>query len=116
MQNFNFPRIKQTEVIDSFEGNKEHQEMLATERANELIVSRMIEMAKGSVAKEIKEEVERFEDGAESEDEAEREERTAVKSPSMMRMACNIMEVIRLREELIERIDETNVLTKIYLE
>jgi hypothetical protein len=31
VQNFNFPRITQTEVIDSFEGNKEHQEMLATE-------------------------------------------------------------------------------------
>jgi hypothetical protein len=76
----------------------------------------MIEMAKGSVAKEVKEEVERFEEGEESEDEAAREERTSVKSPSMMRMACNIMEVLRLREELIERIDETSVLTKIYLE
>lgn len=76
----------------------------------------MIEMAKGSVAKEVKEDIERFEDGEESEEDAVREERTTVKSPSMMRMACNIMEVLRLREELIERIDETNILTKVYLE
>ena len=33
----------------------------------------------------------------------------------MLRMACNMLEVIRLREELITRISECNELTKIYL-
>ena len=88
--------------------------MLATDQANELIVKRMIDMAKGSVAKILPPTVERFEDGSDSETEEDREKRTTVKSPPMMRMACNIMEVIRLREELIERINETNILAKIY--
>ena len=90
--------------------------MLATEQANELIVRRMIDMAKGSVAKIIAPTVDRFEDGSDSEDEEDREARTTVKAPPMMRMACNIMEVMRLREELIERINETNILAKIYEE
>lgn len=33
-----------------------------------------------------------------------------VRSPSMLRMACNILEVIRIREELISRISECNEL------
>lgn len=33
----------------------------------------------------------------------------------MMRMACNTLEVIRLREELIQRISECNELTKVYM-
>ena len=33
-----------------------------------------------------------------------------VRSPSMMKMACNILEVMRLREELIQRITECSVL------
>ena len=90
--------------------------MLATEQANELIVKRMIDMAKGSVAKIIAPTVERFDDGSDSENEEDREARTTVKAPSMMRMCCNILEVLRLREELIERINETNILAKIYEE
>ena len=33
-----------------------------------------------------------------------------VRSPSMLRMACNLMEVIRIREELIMRVSECNIL------
>ena len=73
-------------------------------------------MAKGSVAKIIAPTVDRFEDASDSENEEDREARTTVKSPAMMRMACNIMEVLRLREELIERVNETNILAKIYEE
>jgi hypothetical protein len=32
----------------------------------------------------------------------------------MLKMACNVMEAIRIREELIESIHETHVLGKIY--
>ena len=47
--------------------------MLATEEANELIVKRMIDMAKSSVAKIIAPtNVERFEDGSDSENEEDR--------------------------------------------
>ena len=29
----------------------------------------------------------------------------------MMRMACNVLEVVRIREELIQRISECSILT-----
>lgn len=32
----------------------------------------------------------------------------------MMKMFCNIIEVIRLREEIIMRMNECSILTKIY--
>ena len=38
-----------------------------------------------------------------------------VKCPSMLVMACNIMEVQRLREELISSIHECSILAKIYV-
>ena len=32
-----------------------------------------------------------------------------------MKMYCNTLEVLRLREELISRMSETSILTKVYL-
>jgi hypothetical protein len=40
----------------------------------------------------------KFGEGSDSEDDADRK---TVKAPSMMRMCCNLLEVLRLREELI---------------
>lgn len=40
--------------------------------------------------------------------------KSAVKGPSMMVMGCNLVEVIRLREEIIQRVYETDVLSVIY--
>jgi hypothetical protein len=37
-----------------------------------------------------------------------------VKTPSMLIMSCNLLEVLRLREELIQRIHETDILTMVY--
>ena len=37
-----------------------------------------------------------------------------VKSPSLMVMSCNLIEILRLREELIQRIHETDELSIIY--
>jgi len=48
---------------------------------------------------------------SESEDDADRK---TVKAPSMMRMCCNLLEVLRLREELIQRLHESAVLKHIY--
>lgn len=37
-----------------------------------------------------------------------------VKGPSKLRMSCNIVEVVRLREEVIQRIYETDILSCVY--
>ena len=37
-----------------------------------------------------------------------------MKSPAMMVMACNILEVVRLREDLIRVAHETDVLWSVY--
>ena len=34
--------------------------------------------------------------------------------PSCMLMSCNLLETLRLREEIIMRMHETNILTEIY--
>lgn len=41
-------------------------------------------------------------------------EKKEVKAPSMMLMSCNLVEVLRLREEIVLRMHETNILAKIY--
>jgi len=38
-------------------------------------------------------------------------EKREVKAPSMMLMSCNLLEVLRLREEIVLRMHETNILT-----
>lgn len=37
-----------------------------------------------------------------------------VKSPSLMMMSCNLIEALRLREEIIQKIYEADVLSIIY--
>jgi hypothetical protein len=37
-----------------------------------------------------------------------------VKSPSLMVMSCNLIEALRIREEIIQKIYETDVLSVIY--
>lgn len=58
----------------------------------------MIEMAKTSVARQMIVINEHFHEQSDSDEEGERR---TVKAPSMMRMCCNMLEVLRLREELI---------------
>jgi len=45
-----------------------------------------------------------------NDDEADKK----VESPSLMSMSCNLVEVLRLREEIIQKIYETDLLTIIY--
>lgn len=40
----------------------------------------------------------------------------SVNAPSMLIMACNMIEVLRLREELIMRVHETDILSQIYMQ
>ena len=68
-------------------------------------------MAKNSVARQLIVIQENFHDQSDSDNETER---MTVKSPSMMRMCCNMLEVLRLREELIQRMHETFILKEIY--
>ena len=76
----------------------------------------MIELAQNSAARQLLNKSDKVQDSLEYDDDFEHvsEDDKVVRSPSMMRMACNLMEVIRLREELILRISECETLTKIY--
>lgn len=45
----------------------------------------------------------------------EKVEKKEVKIPSLMLMSCNLLETLRLREEIILRMHETNILSEIYM-
>ena len=63
----------------------------------------MIDLAKSSASRQLLNKHDKIHEQNEYDDDYEQvsiEDKT-VRSPSMMRMACNMMEVIRLREELI---------------
>lgn len=38
-----------------------------------------------------------------------------INPPSMMIMSCNMLEVLRLREEIIQRVHETDLLSIVYM-
>lgn len=44
----------------------------------------------------------------------EQEKSNHLPTPSLLTMSCNLVEVLRLREELISRIHETDLLSIIY--
>lgn len=46
--------------------------------------------------------------------ESDNEEEKQMPSPSLMIMSCNLVEALRLREEIIQKIHETDVLSTIY--
>ena len=118
VKNYNFPRINVSEVRASLEQNRDLISMYGQSDANDQIVRRMIDLAKESCARQLldkRDVVEAQCDDDDDEAEASGEHDKTVRSPSMMRMACNTLEVIRLREELIQRISECNELTKVYM-
>ena len=117
VKNYNFPRINVSEVRASLERNKDLVSLYGKESANDQIVRRMIDLAKESCARQLLEKRDVVEAQCEDDDDdksEEREDDKTVRSPSMLRMACNTLEVIRIREELIQRISECNELTAIY--
>ena len=72
--------------------------------ANQKIVARMIELAKESHARQLLDKRDKIEISCDDDDDEEvfdKEKDKVVRSPSIMRMACNTLEVLRLREELI---------------
>jgi polyribonucleotide nucleotidyltransferase len=72
----------------------------------------MIGLAKVSISRKYGEELEEVpEIGKKDEEE---DEKDVIKSPSMMTLACNTVEALRLREELIQIVHETAVLSEIY--
>ena len=46
--------------------------------------------------------------------ESEGEEGPDINPPSLMIMSCNILEVLRLREEIIHRVHETDLISAAY--
>ena len=109
MNAYNFPRILQKDVMRDLK--KDPNVEISDNQGNELIVARMIETAKNSIARQLILINENFHDQSDSDDDCDRK---TVKSPSMMRMCCNMLEVLRLREELIQRMHETSILKSIY--
>lgn len=97
---FNFPRLKQTEC--------EGYDQLS----NEKLTEKMIGLAKVSISRKYGEELEEPPKVIRRDEEEELKKK--IKSPSLMVMACNTTEAIRLREELIRVVHETDVLSQIY--
>ena len=113
MTKFNFPRVKQRDLI-----SEKEQVKLTPEQ----ILHRMIALAKVSVtgssfdpmlggdSKEKKSDplMDMLFNSDKDSDEK------VVKSPSLMIMSCNLIEALRIREEIIQKIYETDVLSVIY--
>jgi hypothetical protein len=74
----------------------------------------MIDLAKNSVSRKVLDMKTGISSSIEDVLEAEKAGHTKVKGPSMLKMACNIMEVTRMREELIRSVHETSILSTIY--
>jgi len=116
VMNYNFPRINLSEVRKSLDAGKNLASPFGNESDNERIVRRMIELAKNSAARQLLEKSDKIQDKLNYDDDFEhiKENDKTVRSPSMMRIACNLLEVLRLREELIVRASECAILEKIY--
>ena len=77
----------------------------------------MIELAQESAARQILDKRDKIEHQCDDDEDYKYKstiEDRVVRSPSMMQMACNVLEVIRLREELIQSIHESNALAQVY--
>jgi hypothetical protein len=86
---------------------------LTDDKKDEAILHRMIDLAKNSIARTFfRMKINTKSDMDDQLNEARDDE---IKFPSMLKMACNVMEATRIREELIESIHETHVLSKIYI-
>ena len=106
MSNFDFPRIKISDVKE------------VNDLSNEQLVAKMIDMAKVTITSQTA--AEKLiggrldvEDLLEKKPDADKQT-DVVNSPSMLVLCCNVMEVIRLKEELVQRIHETDLLSIIY--
>lgn len=116
VSNYNFPRVNMSEVRQSLENSNDLASKFIDESTNDKIVRRMIDLAKDSCARQLMDKRDTVEKECEDDDDLDfiSFDDKVVRSPSMMKMACNILEVIRLREELIQRITECSVLEEIY--
>ena len=106
MSNFDFPRIKISDVKE------------VNDLSNEQLVAKMIDMAKVTITSQTA--AEKLiggrldvEDLLEKKPDADKQT-DVVNSPSMLVLGCNVMEVIRLKEELVQRIHETDLLSITY--
>ena len=105
MAKFDFPRLKLSDLVN------------LNDMSNEDILKNMINLAKKTITGETQEEKLiggnlNIEDLLEK--KADQAKPEVVKGPSMMIMACNLIEVVRLREELVQRIHETDILSLAY--
>lgn len=69
-------------------------------------------MAKGSVARPNLSYLDDKDEKTHDHQESQAEQK--VKVPSMLKMFCNILEVYRLREQIILRMNESTILGRIY--
>ena len=96
---FDFPRLKQSE-IDGYE-----------DLTDEQLTEKMIALAKISISRKT---MGRMKDLDPADVDLDDEEGKKIKSPSMLVMACNTVESIRLRRHLIKTIHECDILEEIY--
>jgi hypothetical protein len=76
----------------------------------------MIDLAKNSISRQFLQMSRGMADRIDEAFEEENDKSNKVRIPSMLIMACNISEVIRLREELIRSVHETSILANVYKE
>jgi hypothetical protein len=83
---------------------------------DQALLHRMIDLAKNSVSRQVLDFKTGMHDAQNLDDvlEAEKAGHNKVSGPSILKMACNIMEVNRMREELIRSVHETSILSAIY--
>ena len=107
VSNYNFPRINMTEVRQSL-AQTNMVSQLGEEEADEKLISRMIEFAKNSTARQLLDKNDKVGESNHYDKDiiAANEDDKTVRSPSMLRLACNLLESLRLREEIIEKASE----------
>jgi hypothetical protein len=99
---FDFPRVKQSDLDG------------ADDLSDEQLTEKMIHLAKVSISRKTMEKSSAIDEGFELGTKTEEDETTKVHSPSMLVLACNTVEVIRLRRHLINVIHECDILEEIY--
>lgn len=91
MAKFDFPRVKQKDIVTGEEPPDE-------------VLRKMIERAKVAVTKDAQEIKKRNEKELFQFESDEDEKKKRVESPSLLIMCCNLVEALRLREEIIHRV------------
>jgi hypothetical protein len=94
---------------------------LGKNASNEELVARMVDMAKHTITVQQSSDQKllgtlKIEDYLDNRDDETKRREEGVVAPSLLEMCCNLMEAVRLREDLTYRIHESDVLAALHKE